>query len=294
MHPLSSLVEPNTRLLSAGKRSGSHTHAIPDYADTVPVFIISLKNAATRQVKISGMLERLHLKHEFFWAKDKNALTPQDRKIYNATRRRLSLGKDLYDGELACIISHKAVLEHIVNNKIQHAIVMEDDCIVRDAFPALVQSLLRYKSLWHLVRFFGDEKHLQRKHRKIKHLFEDYWLARIGTSPGEAHCYLIDYTAALRLTQCMARVSTPIDILMGQPWKTGLSVMTVLPKVSWQDKSFISGIETQRFSNTLHVSGLEKVFFHLIAPLAQLYRNIAKRFYYYAAWPKDYLRRKDR
>jgi glycosyl transferase family 25 len=252
-----------------------------------PVFIISLPHETARQAQIAAELDRFGFRYEFFPATAKDAMSAADKRFYNSRRRRLTLGKDLYDAEIACMHSHKRVIEKIVADNIPHALVLEDDCLMCEEFPAIVAELLARKHLWHLVRFFGNEKHERRHHRKLSPLAPGFSLVRIGTSPGEAHCYLLDQHAARNLARALAHTSTPIDILMGQPWKTHLGVLTVHPKVAWQDMGFTSGIGDDRFSGRLHVSGAEKLAFRVLHPIYTFRNSLFKKLWYAAALLQD-------
>lgn len=255
----------------------------------IPIFIISLPHETARQQKIAARLEALGLAFSFFPATAKADMRASDRAFYNAKRRRLTMGKDLYDGEIACMHSHKSVYKKMLAMQLPYALVLEDDCMLCDEFPQIIEALLACHQKWDLVRFFGDPKHERRTYRKLHQLLGEFWLARSNTMPGEAHCYLIDRKAALKLTAVLRHAAAPIDILMGQPWKTGLGVFTVTGKVAWQDKDFSSAIGEERFSGKLHVQGLEKILFHILAPLAHMRRNLCKRLWYYGSLPYDWL-----
>lgn len=252
-----------------------------------PVFVITLAHERERQAKIAAQLQKFGMSFEFFPATRQEAMSAADKSFYNARRRRLALGKDLYDAEIACMHSHKRLIEKIVADGLPHAIVLEDDCVMCDEFPKIIEALLEKPALWHLVRFFGNEKHLHRRHRKLASLPGGFSLVRIGTSPGEAHCYLLDQPAARNLARALANTSTPIDILMGQPWKTHLGVLTVHPAVAWQDKTFCSAIGDERFSGKLHVTGAEKLAFRLLHPAYNLRNNLFKKLWYLASLPAD-------
>jgi glycosyl transferase family 25 len=237
------------------------------------VFIITLPQEAERQAKIAARLEKFGITYEFFTAAHKDMMSAADRGFYNSRRRRLAMGKDLYDGEIACMLSHKRLMEKIVAD---------------DEFPAIIRALLAKPDLWHLVRFFGNEKHERRPHRKLTRLVGGFSLVRIATSPGESHCYVIDQFGAQNMARALSHTSTPIDILLGQPWKTHLGVLTVHPKVAWQDKNFESSLGDERFSGKLHVTGREKFAFKILHPLYVLRNTIFKKIWYFAAAIQDW------
>lgn len=252
-----------------------------------PVFVISLPHETARQAKIAGQLRKFGMDYEIFPATPWEAMTAEDRAFYNARRRRLALGKDLYDAEIACTLSHKRVIEKIVADGLPYALVLEDDCVMCDEFPDIIAALLARPALWDLVRFFGNEKHEQRRHRRLAGLGEKFSLVRIATSPGEAHCYLLNQHAARKMLRALQNTSTPIDVLMGQPWKTRLGVLTVHPKVAWQDQGFASAIGAARFSGALHVTGPERLAFRLLHPLYNLRNNLFKKLWFFAAAGAD-------
>ncbi|MDR3520650.1 MAG: glycosyltransferase family 25 protein [Acidocella sp.] len=252
------------------------------------VFIITLPQEAERQAKIAARLEKFGITYEFFPAAHKDMMSAADRVFYNSRRRRLAMGKDLYNGEIACMLSHKRLMEKIVRENIACAIVLEDDCVMCDEFPAIIKALLAKADLWHLVRFFGNEKHERRPHRKLARLVDKFSLVRIATSPGESHCYLIDQFGAQNMARALSHTSTPIDILLGQPWKTHLGVLTVYPKVAWQDKNFESSLGDERFSGKLHVAGLEKFAFQILHPLYVIRNTIFKKIWYFATVIQDW------
>jgi glycosyl transferase, family 25 len=74
---------------------------------------------------------------------------------------------------------------------------------------------------------------------------------------------------------------------MGQPWKTGLGVLTVHPKVAWQDLKFVSGIGDERFSGRLHVTGAEKLAFRVLHPVYTIRNSIFKKLWYAATFLQD-------
>jgi glycosyl transferase family 25 len=252
-----------------------------------PVFVITLPHEVERQAKITAQLDKFGMAHEFFFGTRKDAMSAADKVFYNSRRRRLALGKDLYPAEIACMLSHKRVIEKIIADDLPYAIILEDDCVMCDEFPAIISALLAKRQLWHLVRFFGNEKHEHRRHRRLTTALDGFSLVRIATSPGEAHCYLLDQFAARKMSYALGNTSTPIDILMGQPWKTGLGVLTVHPQVAWQDKAFESGIGDERFSGRLHVTGLEKLTFRLLHPVYTIRNSVYKKLWYLAASPRD-------
>ena len=201
------------------------------------------------------------------------------------------MGKDLYPGEIACLLSHKKALQQIAG-KDRPWVVLEDDVLLSPDWPYVVRSLMARRDEWEFVRFFGDGKHATRLQRKLVPLGRNYWLTRISTTPGGAHAYLISPSGARRILRCLHYTATPIDTLMGQPWKTGLGALSVWPGLARENGKFPSYIGNARFVSAPTTAGLERALYFAANPGLRLMENILKRgFYYGHALPDRWHRR---
>ena len=236
-------------------------------------------------------LGALGLSFTFLDAVDGRGFDVSKQPIYNGRQRRLFFGRDLLGGEIGVLLSHRAALQRLVDESAPHALILEDDVVFAEAFTGVVRELMRHPAHWDLVRFFGDEKHARRTQRPILPLGGGYWMTRLATSPGEAHSYLISQAGARKLLRRLWRTSTPIDTMMGQPWKTGLAVFSVLPGVAWQDRQLGTSISGVRFDKAVTTKGLERLALPVAKPLLKITENVLKRLYYWSAWPGDLVRR---
>ncbi len=254
-----------------------------------PILIISLARASARRAKLRARLEDLGLAFEFMDAVDGLTLTAADRAVYNGRKRRIFMGKDLYPGEIACLLSHKHAIARVAADDTPW-LILEDDVQLGDDFPAVIRALMATPDDWELVRFFGDEKHAKRLQRKLLPLAAGYWLTRLSTTPGEAHAYLISPAGARKLLRQLRYTGTPIDTLMGQPWKTGLEALTVWPGLAWQDKQLGSDIGDARFERGAKTKGLERALYPVASFALRLTQNLLKRGFYYGHALSDHLR----
>src|ERR1700722_12989266 len=99
-----------------------------------PVFVINLETSADRRTAMAARLDPLQINYSFFKATDGRALKIEAVPAYAQTRRRLFFGHDLTPGEIGCLLSHRAVYQHIVDNDIERAIILEDDVFIDPAF----------------------------------------------------------------------------------------------------------------------------------------------------------------
>ena len=84
-------------------------------SNSIHTFVISLSHESLRRKTIKKKLDRVSKEFEFFDAIDARKINLLQHKDYNGLIRRLCYGKDLAPGELGCFLSHRAVLEKIVN-----------------------------------------------------------------------------------------------------------------------------------------------------------------------------------
>ena len=66
--------------------------------------------------------------------------------------------KPLTLGEIGCAISHIKVYEHMVENNIKSAIILEDDAIVSQHFKEIVEDTLNKINKNHELIFFWSRK----------------------------------------------------------------------------------------------------------------------------------------
>jgi glycosyl transferase family 25 len=257
------------------------------HSDFPPVFVISLVDAADRRKRMTETLGKMGLGFSFLDAVDGRRFNVAEQPIYNGPQRRLFFGRDLMGGEIGVLMSHRAALQRIVDDGLARALVLEDDVIFADGFTDVIQALVQHPDAWELVRFLGDAKHARRKQRRILPLGGGHWLTRLPTSPGEAHAYLINRAGAAKLLRRLKRTSTPIDTLMGQPWKTGIGVLSVYPGVAWQDTALGTSISDVRFDKKPTTKGLERMALPVAKTLLRLSENLLKRVFYYGAWWRD-------
>ncbi|WP_420585788.1 glycosyltransferase family 25 protein [Ruegeria sp.] len=104
-----------------------------------PILIISLADATDRQQAISEKLDALGLDYSFFTAIDgRNGLPSNyepliDRELADKRVRRL-----MTDGEFACALSHRAIYQHVIDQNLPGAVILEDDAQIQPEFKTFV------------------------------------------------------------------------------------------------------------------------------------------------------------
>ncbi|MCK6418819.1 MAG: glycosyltransferase family 25 protein, partial [Alphaproteobacteria bacterium] len=133
----------------------------------IPITVISLPHETQRRARIKNQLDRLGLSFSFFDAINGQDL-PADMPLpYNEARRLRIFGRGLTQGEIGCLLSHKAVLEVIARSTTPCTLVLEDDVVIDAGLPGILQDIQTHANTFDLVRFLSGPKISRIKKRKI-------------------------------------------------------------------------------------------------------------------------------
>ena len=122
--------------------------------------------------------------------------------------------------------------------------------------------------------------------KSVANLNEKFNLIRLSTAPGGAYAYLVSLKGAKKLLSAMNEIWCPVDLVMGQPWRTDIEILTILPAVATWDQSFESAIGDKRFKKR-QLKGWQK----LILPFSRFYFKIFegsyRKYYYFKSFFKS-------
>jgi len=249
-----------------------------------PVFVISLAYSTNRRTIMAERLDYLKVAYSFFDAVNGATLDLETLPLYAKTRRRLFFGRDMTKGEVGCLLSHRAVYQHMLNNDIPCAIVLEDDAILSPDFPAVIRSVLSCPVAWDMVRFLDSEK-VYRKSRAVAPLAPGHAMIRTMIPSGGAYGYILTKKAAGVLLDHMRKNFIPIDTLHGYVWKTGLNVFAVNPSPVRPDRVIESTIGDARFDKGVKPAGWIRAVYPFTRFFLRLYEALGKRWSYWTARP---------
>ncbi len=255
---------------------------------TFSTYIISLNTASERRRTMTEKLNALGIDFQFFDAVDGRKFDVTSHPNYDRKKRLLFFGRDLKGGEIGCLVSHKLLLEKVAQFPDDEvAFILEDDAILNPNITRIIEKLITSPYPWELVRFLGSPKIATLRQRTVYQLDDTYRLNRLATSPGEAHAYLIRPSGARKLIPHLQHCAFPIDALMGQPWQTGVDVLTVQPSLAVQDLAIESSIGDARFNKTIEISGLARAAYPFTRGIYKFSDSLMKRVMYWGSWPKD-------
>ncbi len=255
---------------------------------TLPrIFVINLERDQLRREQMRERLDALGLAFEFLPAVLGTAIDLDTCPHYDGARRRRYFGRDMTQGEVGCLLSHRRIYEIMLRDDVACALVLEDDVTFEPDFAEVLRALMDNPVKWDMVRFLGSPKIYRLGRRLIAPLVGRYWIARIPGTHGGAHGYLLTQNAARILLAHTARSWLPIDTLQGRCWETGLESVVVHPAPLWPDPAAGTTISDVRFDKTLRIGGLDRLLYPLRRFALKLGETIGKRRVYWGAWNRD-------
>lgn len=208
-------------------------------------YVINLPNETERKNRITIRLQALGIEPTFVEGVDGRLIDLDASGVYDSARHRRCYPRDLSRGEIGCCLAHRNVYARMLEDGCKHAVVLEDDALLADDLPQVIDALLAVSSSWDLVRFLGREKN-DRASRIIGPLpGVASQLARPLSIPGGAYGYLLNRHAATKLHALTARNWLAIDTLHGMVYQTGLATLSCIPSPVLPNDAVASCIDTQ-------------------------------------------------
>jgi glycosyl transferase family 25 len=189
------------------------------------VFVISQLLALERRQKFSGRAEFCGVDWEFFPALDR--VHPQ--LNYDVDKAIVNWGRPLRPGEIGCYSSHYALWMALLDDEVEHYLIMEDDIIVDWEFVKLLERYdfaaanLDYLRLYY--KMIGRTTVIQYHFVEFSHT-----LVRVDERvAGGTQAYVISKTGARALVEHCKALERPIDVELDRVWAHGIQNMSVFP-----------------------------------------------------------------
>ena len=194
----------------------------------IPVFVINLRREKTKRETMRRRLTSLGIEPVFVEATDGRELDENSlKKVYSAQKAVEVFKRELSRGEVGCALSHLSIYWRMEEEGLEKAVILEDDAVVCDDFPAIlkhldevpphceclllgydadiVREIFLYTSFWGSRKYFGK----YRLKRFVKVAFGTYG-------------YMITLQGARKLLAQIETVDKPIDHYTG-----GLEVLNL-------------------------------------------------------------------
>ncbi|MGB1360647.1 MAG: glycosyltransferase family 25 protein [Alphaproteobacteria bacterium] len=112
----------------------------------IKIYIINLKRSKHRRKHMAEQLKATKIKYDFVDAVDGKNKDKSDFKQYNQNTINIT-GKDLKPTEIGAFLSHEKAIKQAKTDKVDWAIVLEDDVVVSKHFNDILRHIENNKSL---------------------------------------------------------------------------------------------------------------------------------------------------
>ena len=160
------------------------------------IFVISLKQSVERRKYITEQFNKLGLQFSFFDAYlGTNYFNNSE--YYDDKKARKNIHRSLKAGEVGCALSHNAVYKLIVEQHIPYALICEDDIVVSNDLPVVLDKVVPYLRGPSIITL--DRCDVYRK-KVLTNIYKDYYITkpRYIREGGMANAsgYVLTYEAA--------------------------------------------------------------------------------------------------
>jgi glycosyl transferase, family 25 len=212
--------------------------------DAVSTWVINLDRAPDRLARISAQLQRLGLDWERLPAVDARALTPEQAALLDEAAYRRKHGMTPVPGELGCYLSHVEAMRRFLAGGTAFALLLEDDVLLHDSLPAVLQALLQHPQRWDVVKLSGVHSGTP---VSVLDLGGGHHLAVMLSRCTGSSAYVMNRRAAQAYLQDpggLLPMQLPYDHVFDQGWRFGLKLRMVTPWPCGHDNTAVSTIGT--------------------------------------------------
>jgi glycosyl transferase, family 25 len=202
-------------------------------------WVINLDRAPERLARINTQLQRLNLPYTRIAAVDARALTEAQKQLLDEPAYRRKHGMTPVLGELGCYLSHVQAMHLFLASQAQFALVLEDDVLLKDSLPAVLQGLLQNSPRWDVAKLSAVHSGTPMPYLQLA---PGHALAVMLTRCTGSSAYLMNRKAATAYAQGLLPMSLPYDHVFDQGWRFGLRYRLVTPTPCGHDAEIASTI----------------------------------------------------
>lgn len=196
-------------------------------------WVINLDRAPERLARIAAQLERLGLPWTRLAAVDARALTDAQRAALDTPAYERKHGKTPALGELGCYLSHVEVMRAFLASGHEFALVLEDDVILHDGLPAVLQGLVAHAGRWDVAKLSAVHSGTPVPYLEVA---PGHRLAVMLSRCTGSSAYLVNRRAAEVYLRGLLPMSLPYDHVFDQGWRFGLKFRLVTPTPCGHDE----------------------------------------------------------
>ena len=239
------------------------------------IYLINLARSTDRLEACARQLDAHDLSYERIDAVDGDDIpnsTISD--IYNFNTS--SYHKRMTKGEIACYLSHVRTWQKIVDEKLDYAVIFEDDILLQNGIQQALEVISSIREPWDVIKL--AEAPIK---RKVEHHIQvvGFSLVTYNKIPIRCCAQAISLAGAKKLLANSANVTRPIDIELQYWWESELCVFGLQPYTAAPNLELFSEIDKDQKRKKAKQSFLKKVvsgFYFLFKNKKELKKRLQK------------------
>lgn len=176
--------------------------------NTIPVYIINMKDSKTRMQRVREQLEELAIPYTRIDAVVGRELTEAEiNACYDPILNKQLHHRNLTVGEIGCYLSHRKVFTMMVEQGIEKSLILEDDIVIKQHLQECID-IAQQSSGWDVIKIADDEDVTP---AASKELSEQVNLISYNRVPNRTMGYFISLEAAKKMLS-RDRFYRPVDV----------------------------------------------------------------------------------
>ena len=212
------------------------------------IIVINLDQDTDRRQRIESRLLELGLPWERLPAVDGRRLTPRQEALIDRAGQT-ARGLRISPGAIGCWLSHRQAHRMIADGTRQMALVLEDDLLINDNLPGVLERMERGAAgSFDVVRLHRFK--VRRSFVPVRHIAGGDTIGFVCPVDSGAQAYVMTREAANRLIESIPRMVHLADHALYEHWTHGLVVCSIDPPVVYHCDQGRSSISARRASGT--------------------------------------------
>ncbi len=202
-------------------------------------WVINLDRAPDRLARVRAQLDALGLPWTRLPAVDARALTTEQAAALDEPAYRRKHGMTPSLGELGCYLSHIEVMRALLASPFEFALILEDDVLLHETLPSVLQGLLACSARWDVVKLSAVHSGTPVPYLQVA---PGHSLAVMLSRCTGSSAYVLNRGAADAYIAGLLPMSLPYDHVFDQGWRFGLKYRLVTPTPCGHDQEIASTI----------------------------------------------------
>ena len=189
-------------------------------------FLINLDRSPDRLEVVGKRLDEVGVLFERVVGIDGKEMQAKDYVGIDTKGFLMAHGRHIEPGDIGCYLSHIKALQAFLASEDDYGLILEDDVDFSDDFPQLIETLIKNRDHWDVVKLSGRHAGMP---IPLLRLDEAHRLVAFFTRHTGAAAYLVNRYAARRYIERLLPMQVPFDHIFDRAWQFGIRFRGVLP-----------------------------------------------------------------